>query len=89
MRNTRGEHSGHRALGPSCSHGVDPAFCLPHLLGFPGGSEGKESTCNAGDLGWDSLGEGMATHSSILIGESHGQRSLVGYSPQSHRVRHD
>ena len=21
------------------------------LLGFPGGSEGKESTCNAGDLG--------------------------------------
>ena len=23
----------------------------------------------------------MATHSSILAGESHGQRSLVGYSP--------
>ena len=23
----------------------------------------------------------MATHSSILSGESHGQRSLVGYSP--------
>ena len=21
------------------------------ILGFPGGSEGKESTCNAGDLG--------------------------------------
>ena len=27
----------------------------------------------------------MATHSSILPGESHGQRSLVGYSPQSHQ----
>ena len=33
-------------------------------------------------LGWeDPLEEGMATHSSILPGESHGQRSLVGYSP--------
>ena len=35
--------------------------------GFPGGSVGKESACNVGDLGWeDSLEEGMATHSSIL-----------------------
>ena len=41
-------------------------------MGFPGGSEGKESVCNAGDLGSISgLGreEGMATHSSILPGE--------------------
>ena len=30
----------------------------------------------------DPLEEGMATHSSILPGESHGQRSLTGYSPQ-------
>ena len=22
-----------------------------HIMGFPGGSDGKESTCNAGDLG--------------------------------------
>ena len=39
--------------------------------GFPGGSAGKESTCNVGDLdsslGWeDALEEGMAIHSSIL-----------------------
>ena len=35
--------------------------------GFPGGSDGKESACNEGDLGWeDTLEEGMATHSSIL-----------------------
>ena len=27
------------------------------------------------------LEEGMVTHSSILLGESHGQRSLVDYSP--------
>ena len=29
----------------------------------------------------DPLEEGIATHSSILAGESHGQRSLAGYSP--------
>ena len=39
--------------------------------GVPGGSDGKESSCNAGEwvlsLGWeDPLEEGMATHSSIL-----------------------
>ena len=36
-------------------------------LGFPGGSDGKESACNAGDLGWkDPLEKGMDTHSCIL-----------------------
>ena len=35
----------------------------------------------------DSLEKGMATHSSILAGELHGQRSLAGYSPKDHRVR--
>ena len=35
--------------------------------GFPGGSAGKESKCDAGDLGWeDTLEKGKATHSSIL-----------------------
>ena len=29
----------------------------------------------------DPLEEGMVTHSSILSGESHEQRSLLGYSP--------
>ena len=41
------------------------------ILGFPAGSDGKESACNAGDLdstlGWeDPLKNGMATHSGIL-----------------------
>ena len=41
------------------------------IWSFPGGSDGKESTCNAGDLGLslgreDSLEKGMATHSGIL-----------------------
>ena len=38
------------------------------ILGFSGGSEGKESVCNAGDLGWeDFLEKGMATHYSISV----------------------
>ena len=41
-------------------------------MGFPGGSDSKESICNVGDLdlipGWeDPLEEGMAIHSSILV----------------------
>ena len=40
-------------------------------------------------LGWeDPLEKGLATHSSILPGEIHGQRSLVG-SMGSHRVEHN
>ena len=48
-------------------------FKIPYLksLGFPGGSDGKESACSVGDLGLipglkDPLEERMATHSSIL-----------------------
>ena len=33
----------------------------------------------------DPLEEGMVTHSSILAGECHGQRSLAGYSPKGHK----
>ena len=41
------------------------------FLGFPGGSDGKESACNAGDMGsiprlGRSPEKGMAIHSSIL-----------------------
>ena len=57
--------------------------------GFPAGSDGKESSCNVGDLGLThglgrSLGggqEGMVTHSSVLfLGNPIAQRSLAGYS---------
>ena len=42
--------------------------CEPKTaLGFPCSSAGKESGCNAGDLGWeDCLEKGKATHSCIL-----------------------
>ena len=33
----------------------------------------------------DPLEEGMEIHSSILPAESHGQRSLAGYSPQGRK----
>ena len=40
---------------------------VSRCLYFPGDSVGKESICNAGDLGWeDPLEKGKATHSSIL-----------------------
>ena len=42
----------------------------PNVLGFPGGSVGKESACNAGDLGL--IPE---------LGRSHGEGN--GYPPQS------
>ena len=52
-------------------------------MGFPGGSDGKESTCNAGDLGsipglGRFLEKGKATHSSIQPGEFHGLYSPRG-----------
>ena len=54
----------------------------PVFLGFPDGSDGKESACNAGDLGLKNLLEkGTSTHSSILVWRSHMERSLAGYSP--------
>ena len=55
--------------------------------GFPGGSDGKQSACNVGDLGlipgWeDHLEEAMATLLYCSFPENpQGQRSLVGYSP--------
>ena len=55
--------------------------------GFPGGSDGKESACNTGDLGsipgkgrfpWRKAWQPTPV---FLTGEAHGQRSLSGYSP--------
>ena len=54
---------------------------------FPGGSDGKASVYNAGNPGsipglGRSPGEGNGNPYPVLLaGKSHGQRSLVGYSP--------
>ena len=64
-------------------------------MAFPIGSAGKEFACNAGDLGWISelgrspgVGHGNPLQYSCLE-NSHGQRSLVGYSPWCCQVRQD
>ena len=53
-------------------------------MGFPGGSDCKESACNAGDPGFDPWvrkilwrQEWLSTPL-FLLRESHGQRSLAG-----------
>ena len=71
---------------------------LTQVCCFPGDSDGKESTSNEGDL--DSIpgsekspGEGNGfsipeyrdTTPVCLPGESHGQRSLEGYSSWGHK----
>ena len=60
--------------------------------GFPGGSVGKESACNAGDLGpvpglGRSPGEGNPWLPTPVFwpGEFHGHKSLMGYSLWGHK----
>ena len=64
------------------------------VSGFPGGTSGKEPTANAGDLREAGLIPGLGRFPwrraqqptpVYLPGESHGQRSLVVYSPWSHK----
>ena len=60
-------------------------------MSFPGGSDGKESTCNAGDLGsipglGRSRGERGCQPIPVFVpGETHGQRNLAGCSPESRK----
>ena len=55
------------------------------------GSDSKKSACNAGDLGLiPELGRSPGEENGnppqySLPGESHGQRSLAGYSPWGHK----
>ena len=63
-------------------------------MGFPGGSDGKESTCNEGDRGLipelgrsSEGGHGNPLQYSCLE-NPHEQRSLAGSSPWGCRVRH-
>ena len=49
-------------------------------MGYPRWLSAKDSPYNAGDVGLNPW-EKKATHSSILAGKSHRQKSLVDYSP--------
>ena len=62
-----------------------------YFLGFPGGSDGKESVCNVGDPGsipglGRSPGEGNGNPLQYSFLENpHEHRSLTGYSPWGHK----
>ena len=64
-----------------------PKMRIKPTVGFPGGSDGKESACNVGDLGlipglrkYPGGGLSNSLQNSCLE-NPHGQRSLVGYGP--------
>ena len=68
-------------------------YCI--YLGFPGGSVGKESACNVGDLGLitglgrsPGGGHGNTVQYSCLE-NPHGQRSLVVYSLRARKESDD
>ena len=68
---------------------------LYSVLGFPGGSDGKASACNAADTGVipgsgraPGEGNGSPLQCSCLE-NSMNQRSPVGYRPGGRKVRHD
>ena len=70
-------------------HGV-----VKSQMGFPGGSDGKESVCSSGPgfnpwvgkIPWRRKWQPSPV---FLPGESHGQRNLEGYSPWSRSVGHN
>ena len=81
------ESQEHKKLGAGKDKETNPSPGL--LQGFPSGSQGKESTHNAGDPGSSpgsarSPGEENGDPFQIpvfLPGESHGQRRQAGYRP--------
>ena len=74
-----------QAGGRCCGARVEEAH-----LGFPGGTDGKESACNAGDLGLIPVlvrspgGEHGNPFKYSCLENPRGQGSLEGYSPWSH-----
>ena len=70
---------------------------IPRQLGFPGGTSGKEPACQrrrrkrrgfhswVGKMPWRRARQPTPVS---LPGESHGERSLAGYSPWGHKESH-
>ena len=74
-------------MGPGCF--LQYAF-VSNKSGFPGGSDGKESTCNAGDQSLipgfgRSPGRARLHPSVFLPGESRGSWNPAVYSPWGHK----
>ena len=82
-------------LGRDQSAGDGEVMPLHRLkVGFPSGSDDKESACSAGDVrdvgsipgsGKIPCRREWLPTPVFLSGEFHGQRSLVGYSPWGHK----
>ena len=83
---------GSQSVGASASASVLPMtiqgwFLLGLFGGFYLGSDGKESTCNVGDLGlipgleWSPEGRPWQSTPACYLENLNGQRSLGGYSP--------
>ena len=81
---------------PLQSGGKDPKLslrarvCKNFYKGLPRWLSGKESACQAKDVGSipgqeDPLEKDMVVHSNILVWEITGQRSLLGCCPWSHK----
>ena len=75
-----------KSWGPGGAGPSQLLFSVRGRLGFPGGTDGKESSCNVGDLGSipglgrsSGGGHGNPFQYSCLE-DPHGQRSLVGYT---------
>ena len=73
---------------------MNSCLCYRQCWGFPAGSSGKESPANAGEpwktrldpqIGKILWRRKMQPTPVFLPGQSHGQRSLVGYSSRGHK----
>ena len=93
-------------MSPDCTVSIYKArtvvlriLVYPAHRGFPGGTSGKEPMCQCrrhkrrgfypwvGKISWRKKWQPIPV---FLPGKSHGQRSLMGYSPQQHkRVSHN
>ena len=84
-------HPLHRAYSLLAAPGVREIDTGKQGVGFPGCPDSKESACNAGDPGFDPWVRKIPWRWAwpptpvFLPGESHGQRSLEGYSPCGHK----
>ena len=85
----------HAAAKPSGAYPMQTVMDTDScLLGLPSGSDGKESAHSVGDPGSSWVGKipwrrDWQPSPVFLPGESHGQRSLAGYSPWGLRIGHN
>ena len=68
-----------------CLNSIPLYICTTSSLAFPGGTEGKELSCQCRRVGKIPSRRAWQRIAVFLPGQSHGQRSLAGYSPSGCR----